>query len=210
MRPNQIFFSRYSGSTRPVNRRAVTAAADNYARDATPKGLSTCAPNTISCACSSLVPEVTVQTHTATRTAHCTATKVVTKTTKIRTVTKTIPFDISPPPIIISTSATLTTTVPADCAGHAYFPGGDGVGDIIQPVDYPYFAQTKVECCLVCAHYTNCVASAFIQSGLDCQLLLRVNGTDADVSDICPLGVEDYPFGSPDTSGNVYPGPCGR
>ena len=43
----------------------------------------------------------------------------------------------------------------------------------------------------------------------ECDLLIHVDGTQAGATGLCPLGVQDYPFGSPVVGGNVYPGPCG-
>ena len=83
------------------------------------------------------------------------------------------------------------------------------MGNLVIIPTYPDFPQTGVECCVLCFERQNCVASAFIASALECELLIRVNGTTVGATDQCPLGIEDYDFGSPDVGGNVYPGPCG-
>lgn len=43
----------------------------------------------------------------------------------------------------------------------------------------------------------------------ECDLLIHVDGAGSGVSGFCPLGVQEYGFGSPEKNGNVYPGPCG-
>jgi hypothetical protein len=194
-----------------VNKRDIAKRAAN----STPSALRTCSKSVIEKACTSLVPSDATTTRTITHvtTSPCTITDSETITEYSHTLTTKYIFSVSPPPFIIyaDASVTLTTTIPADCAGPAYYPNSNGMdGDEIVPVDYPYFAQTDVECCLVCATMENCVASAFIDSGLDCQLLMRTTPlTGGNTSNMCPLGIEDYPFDMSEPDGNTFPGPCG-
>ena len=104
--------------------------------------------------------------------------------------------------------------MPAACASSAYYGNGNGVGDQVVPLGYPYFPQTGVECCVVCYNYPggNCVAAAAIGDGAgglaECDLLVKTEQMGGAAPG-CSLGVEDYPFGTPQSDGNVYPGPCG-
>ena len=162
-----------------------------------------------------MTPSTTKVTITSTKTKKCTSITTLTTTTTDHTTTTKIPFYVSPPPIILSSPGILTTTVPAACASTPYYPNGNGVGNNIIPVDYPYFAQTAVECCVVCFEQENCVASAVIYDDntnttvVECDMLIHVNGTQAGATGLCPLGIQDYGFGSPEADGNVFPGPCG-
>ena len=193
-----------------VNKGATSVAQPaNVASNATPAPLLNCALEAISSGCASLVPphSTTVKV-TKTTKAQCTSTTSLTTTTSDRYTILTYPITVLPPPIIISTSATLTTTVPAACAGITYDSGGYvGDGNEVFPQAYPHFPQTGVECCVICYQTENCIASAFIRSALDCQLLIRTNGTSPGASKLCPLGVYDYPFRTPHKP-NIYPGPC--
>ena len=154
-------------------------------------------------------------TLTSAKTKKCTDTTTFTTAVTDHTTTTKIPFEVSPPPIILSSSGVLTTTVPAACASRAYYGNGNGLGNNIIPIDYPYFPQTGVECCIVCFSQENCVASAVIYGDdantivVECPLLIHVNGTEAGATGQCPLGIQDYGFRSPQADGNVYPGPCG-
>lgn len=200
----------HSGTPRPINKRnASPAVKDN----STPSALSTCARETISEACSSIVkPTTTTATITSTRFT-CTTTTSLTTTIPNHEITATYPLTLSPPPIIIlaPSTVTLTTTVPVDCVGPTYNSNASlGIGNTIVYAEYPYFPQTPVECCILCWSLPNCVASAFIPDALECEMLVQINGSEGvGVSSICPLGVEDYPFGFVDPDSNVLPGPCG-
>ena len=203
-----------SGPAPTINRREA-ASATPANQGATPTGLTSCASQTISSACSSIVGATTTKiTLTSTKTKECTDTTTITTTVTDRTTTTKIPFSVYPPPLTVSSSGVLTTTVPAACASSAYSPNGNGDGNNITPLMYPYFPQTGVECCVICFSQENCVASAVIiddddGSVRECDLLIHVDGTQPGATSLCPLGIQDYPFGSPVAGGNVYPGPCG-
>lgn len=203
-----------SGPNPSVDKRFAAPATPSN-QPATPSALGNCAAPTISSACSRFVGSQTVTvTSTCTKPQKCTDTTTTTTTTTItdRTTTSTIPFLVSPPPIILTSTGVLTTTVPAACASTPYLPSGNGVGNLVVPVAYPYFPQTGVECCAICFSQENCVASAAIYDDtllVECDLLIHVNGTQPGPTSICPLGIQDYDFGSPQVDGNVYPGPCG-
>jgi hypothetical protein len=83
---------------------------------------------------------------------------------------------------------------------------------------YPSGARTKTatvvasvkKCKTVTITSTQCVASAFIEALLECEILSKVNSTgDGSGSATCLLGVEDFPFGTQSTDGNIHPGLCG-
>jgi hypothetical protein len=211
-----IFLTPNSGPNLSIDKRFAPPATPSN-QLTTPAALGNCASPTISSACSHLVGSQTTtvtSTSTCTKPQKCTDTTTITITTTVtdRTTTTTIPFLVSPAPIILTSPGVLTTTVPAACASTPYLPSGDGVGNEVIPVAYPYFPQTGVECCVVCFSQENCVASAVIYDGtllVECELLIHVNGTQPATTNLCPLGIQDYDFGSPQVDGNVYPGPCG-
>jgi hypothetical protein len=103
--------------------------------------------------------------------------------------------------------------VPAACASGVVYNSGRIIGNGNEVFDLisPYFPLTDVECCVICWQMESCVASAFLPGVLSCEVLIHVNGTSPSVSKICQKGVVNYPFGAPNNStGNIYPGPCGR
>jgi hypothetical protein len=62
----------------------------------------------------------------------------------------------------------------------------------------------------VCHKTTNCIAATYDPDASDCEFLVRVNGSSGvGVSNICPLGVQDFLFGAPSPDGDILPGPCG-
>lgn len=142
-------------------------------------------------------------TVTSTKLKKCADTTTLTMTLTDHTSTTRRSFKVSPPPIILSLSGVLTTTVPADCASSTYYPNGTGLGNNTIPIDYPYFPQTGVECCVVCFGQEYCVSSTIIYVDdantivTECDLLIHVNGTEAGTPGIRPLRIQDYGFGSP-------------
>jgi hypothetical protein len=204
-----------SGTTRPVNKyQATDAAAPANKANPTPSALSACGDKPVSDACSSFVkPTTTTETLTSTCFT-CTTTSTTIATSEIdRTSAGTYIFTVFPPPNIIPALASIihTTTVPADCL-RTHFNSGGYIGDgnlTVSSTSYPNFPQTDLECCTLCWGTESCIASAFISSGGDCQLLTQVNGTEAGANAMCPLGIRDYPFGVVDKKANVFPGPCG-
>jgi len=206
-----------SGTTRVVNKRAV---APDAKVNPTPTALRTCSKSVIEKACKSVVPSDATTTKTVTKehTSLCTYTDSETTTVYAHTITSTYILEASPPAIVIQApaSVTLTTTVPADCASNPYITDGNSglPGDLIIVQTYPHFPQTDVECCVICAQTQNCVAAAILSDEfgrlIECQALLRATPLEGGAtSQMCPLGIEDYPFGPPDPTGNIFPGPCG-
>jgi hypothetical protein len=207
-------------SATPAANADVSAAARQQCAP-TPSALCTCPAKSINAACSSLVPSrpTTIITTTSTTTVKCPKdTITVTVTKKDGKVVATTTMTVYPgPDISYSTEQTLTTTVPAACAGPAYYPSDNGIGDTIVLLDYPYFPQTAVECCVLCYDpaFPNCVASAYIEGSGTCELLIKVDQlAGAPTSPQCPLGIENYHFADNDGDGgtgmgSVYAGPCG-
>jgi hypothetical protein len=116
---------------------------------------------------------------------------------------------VYPPPVQTHKKGALTTSVPDFCTGAPKIPGGNGVGNSIYPLSYPYFAQTTVECCIYCSEqYYNLVAAAFIPSGLDCQCLVNTAGRYPGKTRFCPRGLKTYDLGA--KKGHALPGPCRR
>jgi len=216
-----------SGPNPSIDKRNAAPAlawTSSHAQPAIPPALSNCAAPTISSACSHLVTgtQTTTVTSTSTCTARpprrCTSTTTLTTTitTTDRTTTSTTTATVYPVPSFVSGTGVFTTTVPAACASTPYYPSGNGDGNtILYAEGYPYFPQTSIECCALCFQQENCVASAVIYADdeqtllAECELLIHVNGTQPGPNVQCPLGIQDYDFGAPQSDGNVYPGPCG-
>jgi hypothetical protein len=196
---------------------------------ATPRALQTCSPWNLRSACHSLLPNPTTTVKATSTSYRCTTTLTTTNTFFDHTVyTSTYTFYVEPPPAQVTENPTaiLTLTVPSACASSAHVAptGADNLppGLNIYPMSYPYFASSSLDCCLICHQFTDCVASAFIPSGGECDLL--INGSPAigpDLLDIpgpggCPSGIIDYKFGPPveqtniDDSVYIFPGPCGK
>lgn len=104
-------------------------------------------------------------------------------------------------------TTTATITVGTDYRGKCdktYKVWGNGSGNEVEL----YLELSEWQCCQKCQKRSDCVASAHIL--LFCQLLVnrkKVNGEE--ITKQCPLGVENFNFGSPDARGIVYAGPCG-
>lgn len=104
-------------------------------------------------------------------------------------------------------TTTATTTVGTDYRGNcdtSYNTWGNGVGNHVELL----LAFSAQDCCQKCQRKSNCVASAYLF--LICEHLVnskKVSGEDT--SKQCSLGIENFPFGSPDKHGLVYAGPCG-
>ncbi|KAM7219810.1 hypothetical protein V8F06_004844 [Rhypophila decipiens] len=169
----------------------------------------------LSKACSCLDPQPTTVTldattlpasipgETVTITEPATATAVVSET-DIQTSTSTTTLT----EITTTTTTTIATETvqppkPARCSLR-YSASGNGIGNQVRTVA----ANSWDMCCEMCGTTPNCVAGAY--AGVStCQLLVKqVSLTGAPTTESCPLGQEQYRFGSP-TNGVVFAGPCG-
>ena len=193
-----------------VNKRTPVTAPAELAANPSAAALSAFSPGILSQACSSLFPCSTVTTTvTAISKIKCTTTLTSYQTKYKATVTTTA--TTTPAPATVSKPGTLTTTVPAACAGSPYVPSSNMPdGTEVQFASYPNFPRSTVECCVVCARTLNCAASAYIDEAADCELLITTKKQKSGFNNQCPLGVVDYEFGTPQPDGIVFPGYCGK
>ncbi|KAH8150388.1 uncharacterized protein LAJ45_05599 [Morchella importuna] len=126
----------------------------------------------------------------------CSCMPIVTATTSVT----------STAPTATATSTATVTVDPRSKCEVAYATSGNGSGNHIENVK----ASGHLDCCQKCQNKLNCVASAYLGIVGICQHLVNVKTVPYEsVSDMCPLGLENYSFGKPSSKGIVYPGPCG-
>ncbi|KAK3389847.1 hypothetical protein B0H63DRAFT_446007 [Podospora didyma] len=162
----------------------------------------------LSSACSCLDVEPTTvflgssapaSTETATETVF--VTKVVSKTSVVTEVSKSVVETTQTS--VFTATVTETANPQIDICSVSYRAMGNGQGNTVQ--FYP--ATGQLDCCRRCQEKTNCLAGAY--SAGSCQLLVKlIRLPGAQTTDQCPLGVEDYNFGAPVATGNVFAGPC--
>jgi hypothetical protein len=80
-------------------------------------------------------------------------------------------------------------------------------GTEVYVLNYPYFAQNPVECCIYCSQfYHDVVASAFLSDAAECECLLDTKGDYPRKSDFCPNG--KVPYAAKKKAGIVLYGAC--
>lgn len=179
------------------------------------KQCSTPAPVTVTNVITKTITRTIPATRTTTDTKLVTVTLVTNTafgTTTLPAVTNTISKTITLPTIIFANEVVTNTVVetatvtsgPDRCDVGYYGRAGSGNG-AGNRVEGDASAKSAKECCEKCYQKANCVASVY--AGI-CQLLVAIAGDGGEVTDMCPLGVKNYSFGT--SSGLIVAGPCGH
>jgi len=101
---------------------------------------------------------------------------------------------------------TATETATVDLCGVPYSGSTQpGEGNMVHA---GIIASTQAECCVLCQTLKNCVSFAWTDEA--CQLLIKTSPLGAASSNAqCPLGIETYDYGTINSTGVVFRGPCG-